>query len=277
MPRILPDRCYFGIDEDSIKHTEEHLRRTMRLRQTRFDDTVDRYIKRLSDCRRSRRCNLSACPSCEIARQDRHCSEVLALVAAHPKDAVVCGDVLLEPRDHLQSQGHHPKTDVQRFRKVVRDTMQTASGPQDGMFLLGRYEIAVKRRDANAFLENYAPGDRSRSVIPHFHFVLIARESGQYLNTEEVRRRLVPFFPAPRQMMIRRLMPSQTKREALEARVSYIFKKRTVDFSGRVLRDFVHAQVWFRQDMWTLKYSRGTMTKPTEVQGPCLVADLVAM
>jgi hypothetical protein len=78
-------------------------------------------------------------------------------------------------------------------------------------------------------------------------------------------------------MMIRRLMPSQTKQEALEARVSYIFKKRTVDFSGRVLRDFVHAQVWFRQDMWTLNYSRGTLTKSPEVQGPSLAADQVSM
>jgi hypothetical protein len=80
------------------------------------------------------------------------------------------------------------------------------------------------------FLRTTPLGDRSRSVVPHFHFVLIARESGLYLNTEEVRRRLVPFFPAPRQMMIRRLMPSQTKQEALEARVSYIFKKRTSRF-----------------------------------------------
>lgn len=260
-PRILPDRCYLGIDEASIRYTEEHLRRTKKLRTIRFDDTVDRYIKRISDCRPSRRCNFSACPSCEVARQIRFCAQVAEEAAAHPDHAILCGDVLLESRDGLLSPGHDPKSDVRRFRKIVKEILPSARARDAGLYLLGRYEIAVKRQGSTAYLAHFEPGGKSRSVVPHFHFVMIAQEQGRYLTPNDIRPRLIPHFPEPRQIMVRRLMPNQPTQEALEARVKYVFKKRTAEFSGRVLRDFVHSQVWFRQDMWTLQYKRGQFEK----------------
>lgn len=246
MSRILPDRCYAGIDEASISHTEEHLRRALRLRVPAFVDTVNRYVGRMSACRPSRRCNLSACPSCEDARQDRFCAEVIAQWTAHHGQPILSGDVLLEPRDRLQTNDHNPVKDMRLFRDVLRRAFPRAEG--SGLYLLGRYEIAVKRRGATAYLDQFAPGDRSRAVIPHFHFVLIAWEGGRYQDAAAIRARFVPCFPARRQIMIKGLTPSQPTQEAIDARVRYIFKKRTSEFTGRVLRDFIHSQVWFRQD-----------------------------
>lgn len=273
MSRILPDRCYTGIDDASIKHTEEHLRRAMRLRKIPNDDTVDRYLKRMSSCRKSRRCNLSSCPSCEIARQDRFSAEVIAEAMTHPRSALLCGDVLLEPRERLCAHEFNPKADLRRFRELIRTAFKPVHGTNDGLYLLGRYEVAVKRKGENAFLEHYAPGARSRSVVPHFHFVMIARENGKYVTPADIRARLVRHFPAPRQIMLRHLMPSQSTEQALDARVRYIFKKRTVEFNGRVLRDFVRTQVWFRQDMWTLRYRFGDLVPGVE-QGARLDDDI---
>lgn len=257
MKTILPARCYAGIDADSIKHTEVHLARVLKLKVIQEDDSIQRYVRRMSECRPSRRCNLSACPSCEVARQDRMVAEVLTEVRSHPRPAILSVDVLFPPRDLLRAGDRQPRDDLKDIRRVIRTELPNSRSTRSYLYLLGRYEVAVKRPTMAAFLRNFAPGKRSRSVVPHVHFVTVAKEGGTYLTAPLLRERLKSHFPEPRQLMVRNLMPSQPTEEALAKRVCYVFKKKTSEFTGRVLLDFVHCQMLWRQDAWTLRYRNG--------------------
>lgn len=135
--------------------------------------------------------------------------------------------------------------------------MPNDPGAGSYLFFLGRYEVAVKRPASAAYLRRFPAGSRSRSVVPHVHFVAVVRQGGRYMRPPELGGLLRGWYPAERQVMVKGLRRTQPLAEALRSRVSYIFKKRTSDLTGRFLRDFVTTQVGTRQDAWLLRYRGG--------------------
>lgn len=183
--------------------------------------------------------------------------EVMSELAKHRRVPVVSMDALLLPRDHLLTDSSSPMKDMRAVRRIIKDALP-GNRPSSYLWMLGRYEVAVKRRDESVYAQEFNPdGKKTRAVVPHFHCILIAHEGGRYLRREDVRKRLKEPFTGSRRLHFRDLDPCQTVQEAVTARVSYIFKSRTTEFTGRVLKDFMVAQVTHRQDTWFLKYQRG--------------------
>lgn len=268
MSNILPYRCYAGIDADSIAYTEQHLRRVERLRLPPGDDAAARYIRRMSECRPTRRCNLSACPSCEAARSTRFIDEVLKEARLHPADAFMSADVLFPPRDRLASPARGPRDDVREFREIVHIVTPRDRDFGSYIFFLGRYEVAVKRPASAAYLRRFPAGARSRSVVPHVHFLAVAMQGRRYMRPQELGDLLRISFPAERQVMVKGLRRTQAPEQALRSRVAYMFKKRTSDLTGRFLQDFVTSQVRTRQDAWVLRYRRDRLFPIRPTAGP---------
>lgn len=276
-PRILPDRCYALAEPKQIIWTEQHLERVKCLRL--FPDErilADKYTQRMIACRNNRRCNLLACPRCSMLRPASLVPEVLSELAKHRGVPIVSLDALLLPRDHLVTDSFSPLKDMREVRKIIKETLP-GKNPCSYLWMLGRYEVAVKRRDESGYTQEFNPdGKKTRSVVPHFHCLLIAHEGGRYLNPRDFRVRLEPAFVGSRRLHFRSLDRRQTVQEAISARLHYIFKARTSEFAGRALKDFILAQVTQRQDTWFLKYQRGDWAACRELHESLMnPADLV--
>jgi hypothetical protein len=187
--------------------------------------------------------------------------EVMSELARHRRIPVVSMDALLLPRDHLVTDRCSPMKDMREVRRIIKGVLP-GNRPSSYLWMLGRYEVAVKRRDESVYArEFHTDGKKTRAVVPHLHCIMIAHEDGRYLQPQDLRARLEPAFDGSRRLHFRSLDPRQSTQEAVSARVHYIFKARTTELTGRVLKEFILAQVSHRQDAWILRYQRGDWTE----------------